>query len=191
MFDVRRSVVRDWVVWTAILAILAAHAAILHAMGRIPICECGIGVWTPNAWANDTSQHFADPYSLSHVLHGIVFFAVLALVARRVSLRVRLIVSVLVEVAWEILENTPLIIDRYREATASQDYYGDSILNSLGDIAFVLLGFWIAHRLRWQWTLLIVLAIELAMLALYRDNLTLNVLMLLHPIDAIREWQAR
>ncbi len=189
MIDIRRSFVRNGFVWGLIAALLAVHAVILHVMGRIPACVCGIGLWTPNTWANDTSQHFADPYSLSHVLHGIIFFAVLTLIARRSSIRARLVVSVLIEIAWEILENSPIIISRYREATASQDYQGDSILNSLGDIGFVLLGFWIAYRLRWQWTLLVVVAIELAMLALYRDNLTLNVIMLAYPIEAIREWQ--
>lgn len=182
-------VVRDGFVWALIAAMLVAHAAILHAMGRIPLCACGFGLWTPNAWASDTSQLFADPYSLSHVLHGIIFFAVLALVLRRFAVRTRLLLSVLIEIAWEILENSPLIIDRYRQVTASQDYVGDSILNSLGDIAFTIFGFWIAYRLRWYWTLLVVVAVELAMLALYRDNLTLNVLMLLFPIEAVREWQ--
>ncbi len=176
---------------TAILIgiILAVFAFILHSMGRIPICECGFGLWTVEAWSTSTSQNFGDPYSFSHVLHGIIFYGLLWIFARRLPVRYRLIIAVLIEVAWEIFENTPFIINRYRAATASLDYFGDSILNSVGDVIFTMIGFWLAFRLPWKWTLAIVIAIELIMLYLIRDNLTLNILMLIAPIEAIRQWQ--
>jgi hypothetical protein len=176
---------------TAVLLgiVLIGFALTLHFMGRIPMCECGFGLVTLSAWSSATSQNLVDPYSFSHVLHGIIFFGILFLVARRMSLPWKLIIAVLIEVAWEIFENTPFIINRYREATASLDYFGDSILNSMGDVLCTILGFWIASRLSWKWTLALVVVIELVMLYAIRDNLTLNILMLLYPIDAIKEWQ--
>lgn len=176
---------------TAILIVLALaiFATILHIMGRIPYCTCGLKLWTWDAWGSESSQNFMDPYSSSHFLHGIIFFALLALVARRLSLTAKLWISIGLEMAWELLENSPLIIDRYRAATASLGYTGDSILNSTADVLFMMLGFWLAWRLKWQWSLAILILTELIMLAIYRDNLTLNVLMLLTPIDAVRDWQ--
>ena len=176
---------------TAILIIVAlgVFATILHFMGRIPYCTCGLKLWTWDAWGSESSQNFMDPYSSSHFLHGIIFFALLALVARRMSITTKLWISIALEMAWELLENSPLIIDRYRAATASLGYTGDSILNSTSDVLFMMLGFWLAWRLKWQWSLAILIATELIMLWLYRDNLTLNVLMLVTPIDAVREWQ--
>lgn len=173
-----------------VLAILlAAFAAALHAMGRVALCSCGFGVWTSSAWSNETSQLIADPYSSSHLLHGVIFFFALLPFSRYVFLQWRLVLAVLLEIGWELLENSPLVINRYRAGTAATDYMGDSILNSLGDVAFVVLGFWLASRFGWKWMLAAFVVIELVMLALIRDNLTLNVLMLIHPVDAIRAWQ--
>jgi hypothetical protein len=172
-----------------IVGILMIFSLILHWMGRIPFCECGIGFWTADAWSSATSQHLADPYSFSHILHGIIFFGVLFLFRRKLSLTTRLYISLFIEIAWEILENSPIIIERYRANTASLDYFGDSILNAIGDVLFMLLGFWMTWRLRWYWTLAFLILTELILLWLIRDNLTLNVIMLLYPIDAIREWQ--
>lgn len=174
----------------AILGVLlAVFMAIEYWMGRIPVCTCGFGVLTTDAWSSETSQLFADPYSSSHILHGIIFYAILRWLTPRLSVGNRLIIATLLEIAWELLENSPIIINRYRAATASLDYYGDSILNSFGDVSFVLLGFWIAHRLPWKRTLAFCIVVELVMLAVYRDNLTLNVLMLAYPVQAIKEWQ--
>ena len=158
-------------------------------MGRIYWCVCGFGLWTGNAWGSDTSQHLADPYSASHLMHGIIFYAVLISFTKKLSLQARFLIALLIEIGWELLENSPLIIERYRAATASMEYTGDSILNSTGDILFALVGFWIAYRLPWKWTLALCVVIEVIMLLLYRDNLTLNVLMLLHPVEDIRSWQ--
>lgn len=169
--------------------LIALQVLILRLMGRIWMCACGFGLWTSSAWSSETSQHLADPYSLSHLLHGIIFYWALSFF-RKLNLGTRLVIALLLEIGWEILENTPFIIDRYRAATASLDYTGDSILNSVGDVAFMLLGFWLALRLPWKWTLAIVILIELLMLVMFRDNLTLNVLMLLWPVTSIREWQA-
>ncbi len=172
-----------------VIGILALQALLLHFMGRIAWCACGIGLWTSSAWSSATSQLFADPYSASHVLHGIIFYLALWYLLRRLPLHWRLIIALLIEVGWEILENSPIIINRYRAATASLDYFGDSILNSVGDSIFMLFGFWLAYKLPWRVTLVLSIAIELIMLALYRDNLTLNVLMLLYPFQAVKQWQ--
>jgi hypothetical protein len=136
------------------------------------------------------SQHLFDPYSLSHVLHGMIFFGLLWLFRRRLSLDVRAAIAACIEMGWEMLENSPIIINRYRAATVSFGYTGDSILNSLGDIASFVLGFYLARKLGLWRSVLIFIAVELAMLWAFRDNLALNILMLLWPIDAVRKWQA-
>jgi hypothetical protein len=175
---------------TILLAtILAVFAAVLHLMGRVPWCTCGFGLWTSGVWGIDTSQNLADPYSTSHILHGIIFYLALWYFTPRIPVRYRLILAVLLEIAWEILENSPFIINRYRTITASLNYYGDSILNSTGDVLCAILGFWLSYKLPWKVTLAISIAIEIIMLILYRDNLTLNVLMLLYPVEAIKNWQ--
>ena len=179
--------------WTwrtaAILAvILALFLLALRGMGRIPLCTCGFGIWS-GAWESSTSQHVIDPYSASHVLHGIIFYGALWFLRKKLTLSQRLIIAVLIEVAWELFENTPFVINRYRTATASLDYFGDSILNSTFDVLWSMLGFWFAARFPWQASLLAFIAIELILLLTIRDNLTLNVLMLLVPVDAIKTWQ--
>lgn len=172
-----------------VFLIIALFMVVLFWMGQPLWCTCGLKLFTLNAWGSESSQHFIDPYTTSHVLHGIIFFAVLTLFFRGFSWATKMFLALLIEVGWEILENSPIIINRYRSVTASNDYAGDTIINSTGDVLFMLFGFWIASRLPWKWTLAIVVSIELLMLAVYRDNLTLNILMLLYPIDAIREWQ--
>lgn len=172
-----------------LIALFGVFGVVLHAMGRLPWCTCGLKLWTADAWGSESSQHFADPYSTSHFIHGILFFAILVPLAARIALRWRMVLSILLEMGWEILENSPLIINRYRAATASLGYTGDTILNSTGDVLFMLLGFWVALRVPWKWSVTLVLIIECVMLFFYRDNLTLNILMLLTPIDAVRQWQ--
>jgi hypothetical protein len=170
---------------------LAGMVATLHAMGRVFICTCGeVRLWAGGVQTPDNSQQLADWYSFSHIIHGMIFFALLVLVARRLPTGWRLTIAVLIECGWELLENSPLIIDRYREATIAIGYTGDSILNSLSDVAMMGLGFLLAARLPWRWTLGLALAMELFTLAVIRDNLALNVLMLLWPVDAIVAWQA-
>lgn len=180
---------RNAVFGISVVIITIAFLIVLYLMGRIPYCECGLKFWTVSAWSTETSQNFGDPYSFSHILHGIIFFGFLYLLRKKISLRIRFLIASLIEIAWEIFENTPFIINRYRTATASLDYFGDSIWNSFGDLLFCMLGFWIAMKLPWKWTVAIVVLIELIMLWLIKDNLTLNILMLIYPIDAIKAWQ--
>jgi hypothetical protein len=176
-----------WVV----LAILLLAVVYLRWQGRVWWCQQGD--WRPVAVKVDSphnSQHLFDPYSLSHVLHGVLFFGVLWLFRRRLSLDLRAAIAAAIEIGWEILENSPIVINRYRTATAALGYTGDSIVNSLGDVTSFVLGFYVARKLGLWWSLAIFVAVEGVMLLLMRDNLTLNVLMLLWPIDAIRKWQS-
>jgi hypothetical protein len=173
----------------AAVILVAAAAALLLIMGRPPICTCG----TIALWGNvgpHQSQMLADWYSASHFIHGLLFYAALWLVARNRPVEVRFLVALLIETAWEITENTPLIIDRYREATAALGYNGDSVVNSLSDIAMMAVAFLAARKLPLWVSIALVVVLEMIPLAVIRDNLTLNVLMLLAPNDAIRTWQA-
>lgn len=180
---------RHWL-WAG--AIVALAAAVLYLMGRTPICTCGeIKLWTGEVFSADNSQHLSDWYTPSHVIHGFIFYGLLWWWMRSRPVGQRFVVAVAVETAWEVLENSPLIIDRYREATAAFGYSGDAIVNSVADIGWMALGFWAARRLGLWPTVAIALALELLTLWAVRDNLTLNVVMLLWPIDAIRDWQAR
>ncbi len=173
------------------IGVIAVAALILLVMGREPICKCGyVKLWHGIVVSPENSQHLSDWYSPSHVIHGFIFFGLLWLFARRVSLGGRLIIAIVVEAAWEIVENTDFIINRYREATISLDYYGDSVLNSASDMAFMVLGFFIAMRLPIWLTIAVALAFELFTGFMIRDNLALNVIMLLWPLQAVRNWQA-
>ena len=173
----------------AFVLVLAGAAAILLAMGRSPICACGtVELWGPVG--PKQSQMLMDWYSPSHFIHGLVFYGLAWLAFRHWSVEKRFILALLVEAGWEILENTPMVIDRYREATMALGYTGDSVLNSLSDIAMMALGFLVARKLPWWASLAIALALELLTLIVIRDNLALNVLMLVAPVDAIRTWQA-
>ncbi len=172
-------------------------AAILLAMGRVPICTCGtVKLWWGNVQSAENSQHIADWYSFSHVIHGLLFYFFAHILWRRWKwfggrpASWALPIAVAFEGFWELLENSPLIIERYRAVTVSLGYNGDSVVNSLSDISFMTLGFLIASRLPAWASVALALAFELFTLAMIRDNLTLNVLMLVWPIDAIRLWQA-
>jgi hypothetical protein len=176
-------------VFTAI-AMLALAISYLRWQGRVWWCGQGDGAivsFVVNSPHN--SQHVFDAYSLSHVLHGIAFYGLFWLFRSRVRFAWRLVLATAVEVAWEMMENSPVIINRYRAVTISLGYEGDSITNSLGDVLSYLIGFFIAARIGLKWSIVAFIAIELAMLWWIRDNLALNILMLLWPIDAIRKWQ--
>jgi hypothetical protein len=176
--------------WRGIAAGIAALAvSVLLAMGRPPICTCGrVALWGPVGPTQ--SQMLADWYSFSHVVHGLLFYALLWLAVRRWPAGVRFLLALAIECAWEIAENTPMVIDRYREATAALGYSGDSVINSMSDIAMMAIGFLAARRLPvWASVALLVL-LELIPLAVIRDNLTLNVWMLLAPSPAVLAWQA-
>jgi hypothetical protein len=173
-----------------VLALLAATAAIELWLGRLPLGPDGaFGWWEGNIWSSAQSQRFADPYSFSHVLHGVLFYGILWLVARRAPVSYRFLAAVVLECGWEVLENSPIIINRYRAVTISLGYVGDSVLNSLSDVLMMCLGFALASR--WSvWTsIAFVIIVEIAVLLWVRDNLTLNIIMLVYPIDAIRTWQ--
>ena len=173
-----------------ISGILALTILQLHRQGRVLWCACGrLNVWAGDIWSVHNSQHVFDPYSFTHVLHGMAFCGGLALLLPRMALAWRLTMAVLLEALWEIFENSPLIIQRYREATISLGYMGDSIVNSLADIACCGIGFMLAWHLGWRRSVIIFSTVELILLFWIRDNLTLNILMLICPIDAIKSWQ--
>lgn len=174
-----------------IAALLITTAIALLAAGRSAICPCGtIALWHGSVQSDQNSQQIADWYSLSHVVHGLIFYGATWLALRRWPWTARLVVAVAIEAGWEILENSPLIIDRYRSVTMAWGYSGDSVLNSISDIACMMLGFAIARRLPWWTSAGLIVILELIALAAIRDNLTLNLVMLIAPIEAIRIWQA-
>jgi hypothetical protein len=180
---------RDYVLIA--LALIALQAAALHALGRVPVCTCGsIKLWQATVNSSENSQHIFDWYTPSHVVHGFIFYLALWLFFPKTPVMLRLVVAVGIEAAWEIVENTPAVIERYRSGTISLSYYGDSILNSVADTLAMATGFLLASRLPVIASALLVVAFELFTAYWIRDNLTLNVVMLLYPLDAIREWQA-
>lgn len=168
--------------------------AILFLMGRPLICECGtVELWHGEVQSAGNSQHLSDWYTFSHIIHGFLFYGLGHILfrkgrkARRIGLS--LCLAIFLEGAWEIVENSPMIIERYREATFAFGYAGDSIINSMADIGWMTLGFFAAWRLPVKWTVAIAVIFELLTLYTIRDNLTLNVLMLTYPIEAVKEWQ--
>lgn len=183
--------------WLAAAALVLAAGAILLAMGRPAICPCGtIKLWHGVVQSNQNSQQITDWYSFSHVTHGLIFYAAAWLLWVKLGLfggrpaRWALPIAVAVEAAWEIVENTPMIIDRYREVTVSWGYTGDSALNSVSDIGWMIVGFVVASRLPAWASVLLAVGFELFTLWAIRDNLTLNIVMLFWPLEAIRQWQA-
>jgi len=170
--------------------VLVLLVAGLRLEGQPWWCACGgLSPWSGDIWSAHNSQHLFDPYSFSHLQHGLVFHALLHFLAPRVPLGHRLLLAVMLETGWELLENSPIIINRYRAVTISLGYTGDTILNSLGDVLSCTLGFLLAARLPAWASIGIFLGVELGMLAIYRDSLLVNILMLLAPSDAVRDWQ--
>ncbi len=178
-----------WIIGAA-AAVLILTAWVELAMGRLPFGpDDKFGWWEGDIWSSEQSQRFADPYSLSHVVHGLLFYALLWTVARRLPVRQRLLIAVILEAGWEILENSPFIIDRYREVTIALGYVGDSVVNSLSDIMMMSAGFLLAARIQVRVSLALMVVAEVGMLLWVRDNLVLNIIMLIHPIAAIKAWQ--
>src|SRR5690606_6133237 len=170
------------------VALLAV--AVLAMQGRVWWCQAGdYAPWAWDIWSAHTSQHIIDPYSFTHILYGVLEFWLIGLVFYRLPLGWRFAIAVLIESSWEVLENTNFIIQRYREATMSLDYFGDSIINSAADIGCCALGFWIAYKLRFWRSLALFVATEIALILTVRDSLIINLIMLVSPIEAIKAWQ--
>jgi len=179
---------------TAILVagIVAVAALALYLMGHPLICTCGtVKLWHFDVASAENSQHLIDWYTPSHVIHGFIFYWLLWLASRwlPLSFGLRLVLAVAIEASWEVVENTDFVINHYREMTISLDYYGDSVINSVSDILFMVAGFFLAARLPVWLTVVVAVALELFIGAMIRDNLTLNVLMFVWPLDSVLQWQ--
>ena len=177
-------------IFLIVIAVFIITGLLEYWMGRLPLGPDGkFGWWDGDIWSSETSQRFADPYSITHIEHGIMFYALLWLFARKIPIKYRFLMAVGLEAGWEILENSPIIINRYREVTISLGYVGDSIINSLSDIIMMIIGFLLSYRLKVWITITALVLVEIILLFLIRDNLALNILMLIYPIEAIKHWQ--
>ena len=177
--------------WLAIVVVLVATALLFRSQGRLWWCSCDyLLLWSGDPWSSDNSQHLLDPYSFTHLLHGFVLCGLLALIVPRMSAVWQLWLAVTIEALWEVVENSEFVIRRYREETAALGYHGDTVVNSLSDILVCGLGFVLARHLGFRRTFALFVLTEVALAILIRDNLSLNILMLIYPIDAVKEWQA-
>jgi hypothetical protein len=173
------------------VGLIAVQALVEHAMGRVTICTCGyIKLWEGDISSSGNSQHLTDWYSFSHLIHGFGFYLLFWLVGRRRPIGMRFLAALALEISWELIENSSFIIDRYRAETISLDYYGDSIINSVSDTLTAVSGFWLAYYLPVTLIVLLTLAMEIGVGYAIRDNLTLNIIMLLHPVAWIKAWQS-
>ncbi len=182
---------RDYLPWAAIMLTVIAAVVTLDVQGRIWWCPAGdYYPWSFDIWTQHNSQHFIDPYSFTHVLHGIIEFWLIGLIFWKMPMVWRLVLALFIETTWEVVENTNYMINRYREETISLNYFGDSIINSLADIVCCGLGFAIAYKVRFLWSLAIFVATEAILLFTIRDSLVVNIIMLIYPLEAIKQWQS-
>ena len=171
--------------------IVLVMSVLLRAQGRLLMCACGyVQIWTSDTCSANNSQHLFDPYSFTHVLHGVMFFWLIALVFRRMAPGRQLLLAMALEAAWEVFENSRFVIERYRTATAALGYQGDTVVNSIGDLLCALLGYLIARQLGVRWSLILFLLVELILIFWIHDSLLLQMLMLMRPVEAIKLWQA-
>jgi hypothetical protein len=176
--------------WLALSAVLIAMVFLLRAQGRVWWCKLGdYAPFTFGAWSAHTSQHFFDPYTFTHVLHGVLFFWLVNLLFSRLNVYAQFSVAIFAETAWEVLENSNAVIEHYRQNTASLDYFGDSVFNSIGDVFACAAGFFIARRLGFRRSLAFFLLTEIILLVWIRDSLLLNIIMLIYPLDSVKAWQ--
>ena len=182
---------RDYLPWVCIFILFVIAAITLNFQGRVWWCEAGDYVpWSWEIWSRHNSQHLIDPYTFTHILHGVAEFWIISLIFRKVPLAWRLAIAVGIEGTWEVVENTNTVIQRYREATISLDYYGDSIINSISDMISCATGFLIAYKIRFWRSLALFLLTEIVLILCIRDSLLINILMLFYPIEALKAWQA-
>lgn len=177
------------------IVLVAGAALTLYLMGRAPICKCGtVKLWHGAVMSSENSQHLTDWYTFSHIIHGFLFYLGARILQKitgaAIPLGALFLVAVALEIAWEIVENTDMVIQRYRDATIALDYYGDSIVNSVADIVAMMIGFGLAAVLPAAATIALALAMEIGVAWVIRDNLALNIIMLIHPMDWIKAWQA-
>lgn len=182
---------QNWAAIVGLAAVLAITGIIEYAFGRSPLGPDGkFGWWDGNIWGNENSQRVADVYSFSHIIHGMAFYGLLWLVAPKLPVKYRFVLALVLEAGWELLENSPMIIDRYRATTIAQGYTGDSVLNSVSDIIMAGIGFLMAKFFKIWVTVALVIAMELGCLWWVRDNLTLNIVMLVYPLESLKAWQS-
>lgn len=180
-----------WVSILGFIVVVAIAGGIEYGTGRSLLGPDGhFGWWDGNIWGGENSQRVADAYSFSHLIHGMLFYGFLVLIMRKVPLKYRFVIALIIEACWELLENSPLVINRYRVVTIAQGYVGDSILNSMSDILMVAIGFLIARFSKVWMTVTLIVAMEFGCLFWIRDNLTLNILQLVYPSETIKTWQS-
>ena len=173
------------------LVLVGVQALVLYLFGQPPICNCGyVKLWEGAVLSSGNSQHLSDWYSFSHIIHGFIFYGILRMLLPRIPARTRILLALGIEIAWEITENTPMVIQHYREQALAQGYTGDSIINSLSDTFMMAVGYIFAWKFPWWVTLTLAIALEVFVVLMIRDNLTLNVINLIHPFPAISAWQA-
>ena len=181
---------RDYVPWALMFVVVVVATLALWLEGRVWWCQAGdYSPWAWDIWSKHNSQHLVDPYSFTHILHGILEFWLIGLIFKKVPLAYRLLIAVMIEGSWEIAENSSYVINRYRETTISLDYFGDSIINSISDMLCCAGGFVIAYKLRFWRSLILFLVTEAILIFWIHDSLLINIIMLIYPIEAFKAWQ--
>jgi hypothetical protein len=185
-FNSRRNLI-PWLLMAFVILLMTVQ---LFYQGRVWWCQGGdLAPWSSAVWSQHNSQHLFDPYTFTHILHGVLFYWISTLIFPKMPPVWRLLIAVAAESAWEILENTNAVIERYREATVSLDYFGDSVANSLGDVFACAVGFVVAQKLKFRLSLAFFILTEIILLFWIRDSLLLNILMLIYPLEAVKQWQ--